>query len=134
MARLARVRARVQATEQAARRATARGRALRPPGLRFSVRCSLILPCAASDLARLKLDAFALRHERPCSAGQRGATGAARNPLDFSAGWIARRRSISHARYLTNRLACPMTLALPQAKSQGTQRQTTLPQLRLRRM
>src|SRR5262249_61761362 len=87
-------------------RATARGRPLRPPGLRFSVRRSLILPCAASDLARLKLDAFALRHGRPCSAGQRGATGAARNPLDFSAGWIARRRSISHARYLTYRLQC----------------------------
>src|SRR5262244_4237645 len=74
-------------------------------------------PLRCVRLGRLKLDAFALRHERACSAGRGGATGAARNPLDFSAGWIARRRSISHARYLTNRLACPMTLALPQEKN-----------------
>src|SRR5215468_8016384 len=75
-----------------------------------------ILPALRPTSAHFKFDAFAGRTGATL-LGRRGASGAARNPLDFSAGWIARGRSISHARYLTNRLACPMTLALPQEKN-----------------
>src|SRR6516162_2384629 len=55
-----------------------------------------ILPALRPTSAHFEFGAFAGRTGATL-LGRRGASGAARNPLDFSAGWIARGRSISHA-------------------------------------
>src|SRR5262249_57490591 len=88
-------RGRVQATEQAAQRATARGRAMRPPGLRFSARSTQSSLPSARPRRTSSSALLLVGQERLSSLGRRGASGAARNPLDVSAGWIARGRIIT---------------------------------------